>query len=191
MAVPSPSLAPTKSQLRKDMRARRLDHVRAMSANYRREEERRLADALRDLVRGSSCVGGYAAIGGEIDPGHALGLARQAALPHFEHRSALFTFRSGPPIDVGPHHIPQPGADAPLATPDLVLVPLLLADRYGGRLGQGAGHYDRVLPSLMDGGACFIGVGWAFQLRDEPLPTEEHDVLLHGFASPDGLEMFA
>src|SRR6478735_9052192 len=104
MAVPSPSPAPTKAKLRKDLRARRLDYVRGLSANHRREEERRLAEVLRDLVRGARCVGGYAAIGGEIDPAHALGLAREAALPHFEHRSAIFTFRSGPPVDVGPHH---------------------------------------------------------------------------------------
>ena len=71
------------------------------------------------------------------------------------------------------------------------LVPLLLADRQGGRLGQGAGHYDRVLPSLKNAGALFIGVGWPFQLSDEPVPREEHDVLLHGFASPEGLEMFS
>lgn len=189
MAVPSPS--PTKAQLRKDMRARRLDHVRTLTANQRHEQERRLADVLRTLITDSACVGGYAAIGGEIDPAHALGFARRAALPHFEHRSSIFTFRAGPPVDVGPHHIPQPDADAPLVTPDLILVPLLMADREGGRLGQGAGHYDRVLPSLVEAGARFIGIGWPFQLSPNPLPREEHDVLLHGFASPQGLEIFA
>lgn len=189
MAVPSPSTA-TKAQLRKQARAARLAHVQALTANQRHEQERRLLDVLRPLVEQAACVGGYAAIGGEIDPAHALGAAALAALPHFEHRSANFTFRAGPPVDVGPHHIPQPEADAPLACPDLVLIPLLLADRGGARLGQGAGHYDRVLPSLVASGALFIGVGWPFQLVDTPLPKEEHDVLLHGFASPDGLEMF-
>ena len=188
MAVPSPS--PTKVQLRKDARAARLAHVQALTANQRHEQERRLAEVLRELVGKAACVGGYAAIGGEIDPAPALGGARRAALPHFEQRSSNFTFRAGPPVDVGPHHIPQPDADAPLVAPDLVLVPLLLADREGGRLGQGAGHYDRVLPSLIECGALFIGVGWPFQLGETPLPREEHDVLLHGFASPDGLEMF-
>jgi 5-formyltetrahydrofolate cyclo-ligase len=162
-----------------------------LSANQRRDEERLLAEVLRPLVTRAKCVGGYAAVGSEIDATHALGMAKKVALPHFVHRSSIFTFRAGPPVDVGPHHIPQPDADAPLVTPDLVLVPLLLADRQGGRLGQGAGHYDRVLPSLVEAGALFIGVGWPFQLGKDELPREEHDVLLHGFASPEGLEMFA
>lgn len=173
------------------MRAQRQAHVQTLSANRRHEEEKLLAEVLRELVTRARCVGGYAAIGSEIDCTPALGLARKVALPHFEHSESIFAFRIGPPVDVGPHKIPQPEADAPLATPDLILVPLLAADREGGRLGQGAGHYDRVLPSLADAGSLFIGVGWPFQLAEDPLPREEHDVLLHGFASPEGLRMFA
>lgn len=68
----------------------------------------------------------------------------------------------------------EPGEDCPLIKPDdieLALIPGLAFDRYGGRLGQGGGFYDRWL-------AGFHGLTVAL-CRDafllDEVPREAHD----------------
>ena len=79
---------------------------------------------------------------------------------------------------------------SPEVYPDLILVPLVAIDRSGNRLGQGKGHYDRVLGRLREHGALLVGVGWAVQMVEGAIPADPWDVPLDGFASPEGLEMF-
>src|SRR5262245_27983586 len=55
----------------------------------------------------------------------------------------------------------EPGADSETVTPDVLLVPLLAFDRAGGRLGYGAGHYDRTLEALR-AGRTVAAIGLAF-----------------------------
>ena len=56
----------------------------------------------------------------------------------------------------------------------LIVVPALAVDRRGGRLGRGAGFYDRSLP-LRDPHARLIAVVRDDELL-EVLPGEEHDI---------------
>ena len=51
-------------------------------------------------------------------------------------------------------------------------------------------HYDRALIGLKKKGARLIGLGWPLQMLSETIPTDEWDVPLDGFASPDGLQIF-
>ncbi|MBK0866464.1 5-formyltetrahydrofolate cyclo-ligase [Saccharopolyspora sp. HNM0986] len=71
---------------------------------------------------------------------------------------------------------------AAISAADAVLVPALGVDLRGVRLGRGAGHYDRSLPSAAPD-AVLIGV-----VRDEEfvdsLPGEPHDVRLHAVMTP-------
>jgi 5-formyltetrahydrofolate cyclo-ligase len=79
----------------------------------------------------------------------------------------------------------QPAAIAPPIVPDLVIVPLVLADRSGTRIGHGQGHYDRALAHLREAGPVFtIGIGWDAQIVDEPLPRDPWDVPLDAIATP-------
>ena len=64
------------------------------------------------------------------------------------------------------------------------VVPLVAVDRAGTRLGQGKGHYDRVIGELKRRGALLAGVGWAVQLIDSTIPVDPWDVPLDCFASP-------
>jgi 5-formyltetrahydrofolate cyclo-ligase len=60
---------------------------------------------------------------------------------------------------------------------DVVVVPGLAFTRDGRRLGQGGGHYDRLISRL--GPHCLtVGACYAEQLVDE-LPTETHDRTVH------------
>src|SRR5262249_55517716 len=108
----------------------------------------------------------------------------------FADHQAPFRFLAGDPDEEGPWAVFQPKLDAPHVFPDLVLVPLVAIDRRGTRLGQGKGHYDRVLEGLRDHGALLIGLGWAVQLLAATIAADNWEVALAGFASPDGLEMF-
>jgi 5-formyltetrahydrofolate cyclo-ligase len=112
------------------------------------------------------------------------------AYPAFADHQSNFRFLAGDPSENGPWACFQPPLDAPEVFPDLVLIPLVAIDGNGTRLGQGKGHYDRVLAKLREHGALLIGIGWGVQKVDGNIPVEPWDVPLDGFASPDGLEMF-
>lgn len=82
----------------------------------------------------------------------------------------------------------QPVASAPELEPlviDAVLVPGLAFDRYGNRLGHGAGYYDRMLPRLRPG-IPIIGVAPTGWLVDD-LPAEPHDVAMTHLADETGV----
>ena len=190
MVVPSLPPSMTKPELRSAIRAARKSYVASLGGSDRQMLEAALAQHLRPLIDGAAAIGGYHAVGSEIDVAPVLALAKRHGLPAFEDKLAAFRFRTGPASETGPHGIPQPAAQAPELDCALILVPLLAIDPHGHRLGQGGGHYDRVLPGLRDSGATLIGVGWDLQKLDFDLPSEPWDIPLDGFASPSGLEMF-
>lgn len=57
---------------------------------------------------------------------------------------------------------------------EVVLVPGVVFDRNGYRLGYGQGFYDRFLPTL-DPATIFIGIAYDFQVVDDTYPRK-HDV---------------
>ena len=130
----------------------------------------------------------------EISPLGAMATAADngatTAYPAFANHQDEFRFLAGDPVEKGPWAVFQPRLDAKQVFPDLVLVPLVAVDHRGNRLGQGKGHYDRVLAPLRRRGALLIGVGWTVQRIDGDIAADRWDVSLDGFASPDGVEMF-
>ena len=190
MVVPSLTPSMSKAELRSAARTARKAFVSSLDPSERRRLQQDLAEKLRPLVESATAIGGYHAVGSEIDVEPVLALAKQHGLPAFDDKTELFRFREGPASVSGPHGIPQPGPDTPELACGLVLVPLLAIDPRGHRLGQGGGHYDRALPGLRNSGATLIGVGWEMQKLGFELPHEPWDVALDGFASPSGLEIF-
>jgi 5-formyltetrahydrofolate cyclo-ligase len=194
MVVPSPSPSMSKSELRKVMRSQRRSFVAALDPAERERLEGRLAEMIWPLVERARILAGYEPMGSEISPKDTLWRAGNSwittALPAFRSKESLMIFRSGQCAEDCPVGGVQPPHQAKEVIPDLVLVPLLAIDPAGHRLGQGGGHYDRVLPALRATGATLIGIGWELQRLDFPLPHDSWDVALDGFASPAGLEMF-
>jgi 5-formyltetrahydrofolate cyclo-ligase len=80
----------------------------------------------------------------------------------------------GPGLAPGTFGIPEPQGEpvAPIGL-DLVIVPGLAFTPDGRRLGQGGGHYDRLLAELPHSCAT-VGVCFVEQLLDD-LPEEQHD----------------
>ncbi|GAA0746050.1 5-formyltetrahydrofolate cyclo-ligase [Clostridium oceanicum] len=61
---------------------------------------------------------------------------------------------------------------------DLVIVPGLVFDRKGGRIGYGGGFYDRLFLKLKDN-TPKIALSYDFQVIED-VPIEEHDILIDG-----------
>ncbi len=91
-------------------------------------------------------------------------------------------------VEVRRHGVREPlGSCEPMSLDrvGLVLVPGVAFDRRGGRLGRGAGFYDRLLARL-PAKAVKIGVAFSAQLVEE-IPMETHDVRLDGLVAGGGL----
>lgn len=130
-------------------------------------------------------VAGYMPVGSEID---SRSLMEQLAargsslcLPDAVAPDAPLEFRSWAPGEVlktGAYGVLVPEKDVPVASPDLVLVPMLAFDRRGYRLGYGGGYYDRTISELRDTkNVLTVGLAFSGQVRDD-LPTGPHDARL-------------
>lgn len=70
--------------------------------------------------------------------------------------------------------VPENGST--LLDPKILIVPLSAFDSDGGRLGYGAGYYDRVIEKLAAGGIDPVLIGLAFETqRVDAVPMEPHD----------------
>ena len=88
--------------------------------------------------------------------------------------------------------VPEPiGSEIPAAADDIdtIILPMLGFDRKGGRIGYGAGYYDRFLSKTP--GLRKIGIAFACQEVDS-LPVDENDIRMdyiiteEGIVYPDG-----
>jgi 5-formyltetrahydrofolate cyclo-ligase len=130
-------------------------------------------------------IAGYVPIRSECDPSAILERARASgiavALPAVVDRQSI-AFRlheAGAPLAPSGFGTMAPGADAPVADPDLILVPLVGFDRRGHRLGYGRGYYDRAIAAARANGRRVPLVGLAFSVQEvEAIPAEAHDVRL-------------
>lgn len=112
----------------------------------------------------------------------ALSLGKKVHVPLVDakHRRLKISEISG--LDIGFERkqfgILEPGLAhlkiVPPETLDFVLVPGLAFDRKGGRVGYGAGYYDRFLKGVR-GHAVSVGVAYDFQMLDS-VPQTQFDV---------------
>ncbi|MCU0985008.1 MAG: 5-formyltetrahydrofolate cyclo-ligase [Acetobacteraceae bacterium] len=139
-------------------------------------------------------VAGYWPLRGEIDPRPLMlalaGRGHPLALPIAGPRGSALTFRRfrfGDVLAHGPFGTSHPSPMAEAVTPAVLLVPLVAFDSAGGRIGHGAGYYDRTLAALRQQGRVFaLGIGYAAQ-RQPRVPVGAHDAPLDAVATEEGL----
>jgi 5-formyltetrahydrofolate cyclo-ligase len=188
MAVPSPSQS-LKEGLRAEALAARRDYARSLSAELRAALEAKLAEIVLPHLLSAKVVAAYHPLKDEISPYQILerlGPGQRAVLPWFLDRDSRMIWREAPAVEPSPWGVLQPSPDAEALAPDTLLVPLVLGDRTGGRIGHGKGHYDRALAHLRSGGARLfaIGLAWEPQIAEAPIPGDPWDVPLDAVATP-------
>ncbi len=130
-------------------------------------------------------VGTYYPYGGEIHPPHHLD-GYNLALPVIRQGITLefYQWDDSQPVVKRDFDIPIPDTrHLNPVVPACILLPLVLCDTYGNRIGQGAGHYDRYIASL-ERKPLLIGVCFEEQVSETPLPAEPHDVRLDVIITP-------
>lgn len=186
MAVPSPS--PTKAELRAEGLRRRREYAASLTPELRRADEVALAYRVVAQLALENTIALYSPLPGEINPlliADIVGSDLRCVLPWFADREAPMLWRTGRATERGPWNVLQPSNEGELLFPDLVVVPIVLADRHGIRIGHGKGHYDRALTLLRErGGVRAIGVCWDWQVVDESIPADPWDVRLDAVATP-------
>lgn len=169
----------SKSELRQLLRRQRAERYEAHSLLHIAE----MAE-----VKAATTIATYFSFGDEPDT-RALNQKLIAAgktllLPRINGQNLEWVRWSGSADEISNQHlIPEPIGD-PITDTDaieVVLVPALAIDPEGYRLGQGKGFYDRALKDMQ---AFTIGIVFAYELREEPLPRDPWDIALRKSASP-------
>ena len=73
---------------------------------------------------------------------------------------------------------------------NLIVLPALGVDRHGTRLGRGGGWYDRAL-THRNQNAPIIAVCWPWEVHEQALPHQTHDIGVDAAVTSEGLEWFA
>lgn len=169
----------SKDQLRFDLRKIRQDFVKQQNIQ---DIFDRNALLLNGLFSPLLIVAGYQKTGSEVNADAILSAANRlgaiTALPFIGARGDVMRFKQWQPTDAlikSPYGFLQPAPDAPNATPDIILVPLVGFDREMNRIGQGAGHYDRIF--ILFPNALRVGIAWSSQ-EISAAPIDSWDVAL-------------
>ncbi len=172
--------------MRKSLR----QNISAVRNNMTEEEiwtrSKKIANRLLDLepVQKAKTVMGFHSIRNEVNLMPFMEQMKQAGkiivLPRVIDSRLMepVVYQSSDQMTVGYHGILEPRGDAcPPEDIDVVLVPGLVFDARGYRLGYGAGYYDRFLPMLKNN-AFICGVCYEFQVVDTVYP-QDHDVAVN------------
>lgn len=173
-----------RAALRKDIRARRMAFFKSLPESVRGLAFRVLPSPVLASFPPGARVAIYLSMGSEAPTGALIDFLHERGfrlcLPRLGASVAdemeFCAWAPGEALVPGQLNIPQPGPEAQVVTPDIVLTPMVGFDRRLNRIGNGAGYYDRFFARNPD--QPRIGLAWSAQMVDE-LPVEPWDVPLH------------
>ena len=147
--------------------------------------------------RSSLVVALFATLPGEVDTQPLIELARrdgkQILFPRIHARGTIefAVVEEAASLQPGRYGVLEPDLQCPTLQLDahtIVFVPGIAFDRAGGRLGRGAGYYDRVIAGCEEsaGRPRFIGAGFDKQVI-EAVPMNSRDMRMDGIVTETGL----
>lgn len=182
-------------QQKKELRERTLQLRDAIPPEARIEKslEATAHGANAILIEAGSIVSGFFPIRSEIDPRPLMDNLRQKGarlcLPVVKDRETIIfreLLRGAELVDTG-FGTSGPGDDAAVLDPEVMIMPMSVFDNNGGRIGYGAGHYDRAISRLAEKGINPRLMGMAFDCqRIDAVPTEPHDQPLEAILTESG-----
>lgn len=165
------------------------DAARLVRGDGDAEADRVVCERLLSLIPPDRAVSGTWPLPGELDLRpllaalHARG--QMVLLPETTPRGTPLVFRRwAPGAVIVPGRFGTLHPDAEVASPDLLLVPLLAFDARLMRLGYGGGYYDRTLAGLP--GCRAIGFAYARQ-QVASIPAGPFDVPLDAIVTEAGV----
>lgn len=190
---PTEALDRAKKRLRSSILKRR----GAAHAAWRSQAVLRRAAMLRQDWRGVR-IGIFAGFGTEVGTDWLVrGLTRRGAVVGLPvvvaPRTPLVFRRFAPGIRfvVSSFGIREPGPRVPAMRPDIVLMPLVGADRRGMRLGYGGGFYDRTIQHWRRAGHRPLLVGMAYETQYVArVPVGAHDQPLDMLVTETAIRRF-
>jgi 5-formyltetrahydrofolate cyclo-ligase len=155
------------------------------AAERARAAEAIAARAFPLAVTPGTIVSGFSPMKSEISPVPLMRRLADAgarlALPVVAGKGKPLTMRAwafGEPLAAGVWGIREPGPEAAVVEPDILIVPMLAFDRRGHRIGYGAGYYDLTIAALRAKKAV-TAVGIAFAAQEiETVPATPRDARL-------------
>jgi len=145
----------------------------------------------------SKSIGLYLAIGSEVQTreiiNYALDLGKTVLLPRIMSNDLRFyvvdqkDFEKNS-FDVNRFGIKEPKIDKPADFIDLLIIPGIVFDTYGFRIGYGYGYYDKYL--TISKFSKSIGLAYDFQLIKKPIPILPHDRKIDVLITESGFNVF-
>jgi len=174
----------TKAEIRREMRAKRKEISQEERLEAGREIARKLVESEIRLVLQAWKVALYLSMTHEIPTRYITrtlwDAGREVVVPYWsvtQESYQLTLLRPTATFITGKMGIREPLERIPVSPVevDAFILPGLAFDLQGGRLGYGAGIYDKILAQARKS-ATKVALCYDWQVLDEPLPLEAHDI---------------
>ncbi len=168
-----------KEAIRSDLRERRWN----IPGDIRKEMSRQICSSLSQVIHPCETVLVYCAKEPEVETSwfidHLLHHERKVIVPIIEEENVglrLSYIQTRDVLKPSTFHVPEPVDCEYPADPHHVtcaIIPMLGFDRSGGRIGYGAGYYDRFLSEH----SHIKKIGIAYSVQEVPtIPVQDHDI---------------
>jgi len=174
----------TKAEIRQEMRAKRKEIAQEKRLEAGQEIAKKLVESEIRLLLQAWKVAIYLSMTHEIPTRYIVRsiweAGREVVVPYWSTTQEIYQLTLMKPMAkliTGKMGIREPQARIPVSPVevDTFILPGLAFDLQGGRLGYGAGIYDTILSKARKS-APKIAICYDWQVLDEPIPLEPHDV---------------
>jgi 5-formyltetrahydrofolate cyclo-ligase len=134
----------------------------------------------------SKVIGAYYPIHNEVQTfriiNKSLSLKKKVCLPKIQEDSIIFfPLTTLKDLTAGRYNIKEPliTQNSECLKIDVVIIPGIVFDRFGYRIGYGKGYYDRFLNRFSKENIISVGLAYDFQIISDSIFPEKHDAKLN------------